>query len=294
MTQLASPSPRRSVWFSRWLPVVAALVALGGAALCAFGAEAAPASPPAAASAPPAGQPHLIRDLGLSLLPVPAGKFMMGSSYSEPGRRDDEVEHMVTLTRPFWLGRTPVTQGQYTRLMGTNPSRYKDQDPDLPVETVSWDEAIAFCRKLTERERAAGRLPAGHSYTLPTEAQREYACRAGSPGRYAGELNAIAWYSGNSDDKPQPVARKQPNAWGLHDMQGNVWEWCRDWYGNYPSDSVTDPTGPASGSQRVYRGGAWFHSAELCRSASRYRIEPTYRGSLLGFRIALTADDPAR
>jgi len=162
------------------------------------------------------------------------------------------------------------------------------------VETVSWDEAMAFCRKLTERERAAGRLPAGHSYTLPTEAQREYACRAGTTGRYAGELNAIAWFSGNSDEKAQPVARKQPNAWGFYDLQGNIWEWCRDWYGHYPSEPVTDPTGPANGSQRVYRGGAWFHSADLCRSAYRYRMEPSYRGSLLGFRIALTPDDAAR
>jgi formylglycine-generating enzyme required for sulfatase activity len=213
----------------------------------------------------------------------------MGSPYSESGRRDDEDEHEVTLKRPFWLGRTPVTQAQYEAVMGVNPARFKGQGADLPVESVSWDDAMAFCRKLTERERAAGRLPAGHVYTLPTEAQREYACRAGTRGRYAGDLNAIAWFSGNSGEKPQPVARKQPNAWGLYDMQGNVWEWCRDWYGRYPTEPVSDPTGPARGSTRVYRGGAWFHSADLCRSAHRYRMEPDYRGSLLGFRVALCA-----
>ncbi len=293
MPRLTSPTPCRSGWYVRLLPLVAMLAALDGGRRAVAASETSPAPPPVAASVPQAGQPHTIPDFGLILLPVKAGKFTMGSPYSESGRRDDEIEHTVTLTRPFWLGRTPVTQGQYQRLMGTNPSRFKDQSPDLPVETVSWDEAMDFGRILTERERAAGRLPAGYRYTLPTEAQREYACRAGTTGRYAGDLNAIAWYSGNSDEKPQPVAAKQPNAWGFYDLQGNIWEWCRDWYGNYPSEPVTDPTGPANGSQRVYRGGAWFHSADLCRSAYRYRIEPSYRGSLLGFRLALTPDDPA-
>ena len=130
------------------------LAALAGGRLSAAGSETAPAPRPVAASVPQSGQPHTIRDLGLILLPVPAGKFTMGSPYSESGRHDDEIEHTVTLTRPFWLGRTPVTQRQYQLLMGTNPSRFKDQGPDLPVETLSWDGAMAFCRKLTERERA--------------------------------------------------------------------------------------------------------------------------------------------
>ncbi|MEO5958340.1 MAG: SUMF1/EgtB/PvdO family nonheme iron enzyme, partial [Opitutaceae bacterium] len=214
---------------------------------------------------------------------------------SESGRHRDETLHRVTLTRPFWLGKTPVTQAQYEAVMGSNPAHFKDQGSNLPVESVSWEDAMNFCRKLTEHERSAGRLPANLAFTLPTEAQREYACRAGTAGRYAGELNAIAWYSGNSDERPQPVARKQANAWGLFDMQGNIWEWCLDWYDSYPDPEqpVADPTGPARGSRRVYRGGAWFHSADLCRSAARFKVEPAYRGSLLGFRIALTTGTPS-
>ncbi|MES1166570.1 MAG: formylglycine-generating enzyme family protein [Pseudomonadota bacterium] len=219
-------------------------------------------------------------------MPVSAGSFMMGSPVSESGHRADETAHPVTLTKPFWLGRTPVTQAQYEAVMGNNPARFKGAD--FPVETVSWEEAMTFCRKLTERERAAGRLPEGFVYTLPTEAQREYACRAGTGGRYAGELEAIAWYSGNSDEQAHAVAQKQPNAWGLFDMQGNVWEWCLDWYGDYREGKAIDPTGPAKGDGRVYRGGAWFHSGDLCRSAYRYKLAPTERGSLLGFRVALS------
>ena len=218
-------------------------------------------------------------------MPIPAGSFTMGSPSSELGHRPDETPHRVTLTQSFWIGATGVTQTQYEAIMGANPSRFKG--PDFPVDTVNWDESREFCRKLTERERAAGRLPAGFAYTLPTEAQREYACRAGTGGPFAGEVNAISWYSGNSDEQPHAVARKQPNAWGLYDMQGNLWEWCLDWYGNYPRTDVTDPTGPAKGDSRVYRGGAWFHSADLCRAAYRYKMEPAYRGSLLGFRIVL-------
>lgn len=240
------------------------------------------------ADQPQPEKPYIIPGLALTLQPIPAGSFMMGSPVSEIGHREDETAHAVTLTKSFWLGRTPVTQAQYEAVMGANPARFKGAD--FPVETVSWEEAMAFCRRLTERERAAGRLPAGFSYTLPTEAQREYACRAGTGGPYAGELNAIAWYSGNSEDQAHAVGQKQPNAWGLCDMQGNVWEWCADWYGNYPEGRATDPTGPARGDSRVYRGGAWFHSAELCRSAYRYKLDPGSRGSLLGFRVALRAD----
>lgn len=267
------------------------LSALAGAAIALvamFPAGAFAQTPPAAAAAAslPTDQPIVIADLKLRLMPIPAGSFTMGSPSSELGHRPDETPHHVTLTQPFWIGATGVTQAQYEAIMGANPARFKG--PELPVETVSWDESVDFCRKLTERERTAGRLPAGFAYTLPTEAQREYACRAGSGGPFAGEVNAISWYSGNSDEQPHAVAQKQPNAWGLYDMQGNLWEWCSDWYGNYPRTDVTDPTGPAKGDSRVYRGGAWFHSADLCRAAYRYKMEPAYRGSLLGFRLALT------
>jgi formylglycine-generating enzyme required for sulfatase activity len=256
-----------------WLALTGAFL-LGG--VFALGAE----------TPPQWGKPFTVPSPSLTLVPVSAGTFMMGSPVSEYGHREDETAHPVTLTKPFWLGRTPVTQAQYEAVMGNNPARFKG--PDFPVETVSWEEAMTFCRKLTERERAAGRLPEGFVYTLPTEAQREYACRAGTGGRYAGELDAIAWYSGNSDEQAHAVGQKQPNAWGLFDMQGNVWEWCLDWYGDYPDGKATDPTGPAKGDGRVYRGGAWFHSGDLCRSAYRYKLAPTDRGSLLGFRVALS------
>jgi formylglycine-generating enzyme required for sulfatase activity len=171
--------------------------------------------------------------------------------------------------------------------MGGNPSNFKNAGRDAPVEQISWDDAMQFCRKLTERERTAGRLPEGHEFTLPTEAQWEYACRAGTTGDYAGNLDGMAWYSQNSGNTTHPVGQKQANAWGLYDMHGNVWEWCRDWYGNYPSGGVTNPTGPSSGLYRVIHGGSWAYDAERCRSASRYRFVVGTCESYLGFRLAL-------
>jgi len=146
---------------------------------------------------------------------------------------------------------------------------------------------MQFCRKLTERERQAGRLPEGYEYTLPTEAQWEFACRAGTTGDFAGNLDAMAWYNENSGNTTHPVAQKQANAWGLYDMRGNVWEWCRDWYGSYPGGSVTDPTGPSSGSFRVDRGGSWGNVAGRCRSALRRWYAPGNRLDYLGFRLSL-------
>ncbi len=151
------------------------------------------------------------------------------------------------------------------------------------MEQVSWSDAMEFCAKVTERERNAGRLTGGYAYTLPTEAQWEYACRAGSTEAYAGDLDAMAWYDGNSGNKTHPVGAKQANAWGFHDMHGNVWEWCSDWYGDYElsidDPSITDPTGPSRGSNRVRRGGSWDRIASYCRSAVRYWY--------LGFRLCL-------
>jgi formylglycine-generating enzyme required for sulfatase activity len=168
--------------------------------------------------------------------------------------------------------------------MGDNPAGFPGDD--RPVEKVSWDDAMEYCRKLTERERAAGRLPEGYGYTLPTEAQWEYACRAGTTGDYAGNLDEMGWYVRNSGNQPHPVGQKQANAWGLYDMHGNVWEWCSDWYGNYPSGSVTDPKGAASGSLRVYRGGSWIGVASGCRSAHRLGNGAGVRNGDLGFRLA--------
>jgi formylglycine-generating enzyme required for sulfatase activity len=173
--------------------------------------------------------------------------------------------------------------------MGANPSYFKNAGANAPVEGVSWDDAQEYCRKLTERERAAGRLPAGYEYSLPTEAQWEYACRAGTTGPYAGngDLSSMGWYDDNSGSTTHPVGQKQANAWGLYDMHGNVWEWCHDWYGSYPGGAVTDPTGASSGSYRVGRGGSWNLDAGFCRSALRIILDPSNRFINLGFRLAL-------
>jgi formylglycine-generating enzyme required for sulfatase activity len=168
------------------------------------------------------------------------------------------------------------------------------------VENVSWEDAMAFCQKLNERLGSVGRLPPGYSFTLPTEAQWEYACRAGAGGMFAGDLNAMAWYAKNSADATvrgklgmvHPVGQKAANAWGLHDMHGNVWEWCLDWYGAYPGGAAIDPTGPLTGPDRILRGGAWNMDAAHCRSAFRYWFSPTDRtmNGTIGFRLALVAN----
>jgi formylglycine-generating enzyme required for sulfatase activity len=226
------------------------------------------------------GQAWTIPDLNLTLMPIAAGTFTMGDAGDGPA-------HPVTLTKPYWLGKTEVTQGEWEAVMGSNPSNSKGRN--RPVEQVSWTEAMEFCRKLTEREWAAERLPEGYAYMLPTEAQWEYACRAGTTGDYAGELSAMGWYDQNSGSKTNPVGTKRANAWGLHDMHGNVWEWCADWYAGYAGGSVRDPVGPSSGSFRVRRGGGWWNSADFCRSASRVNYVPGYRVDFLGFRLALSS-----
>ena len=218
----------------------------------------------------------------IDMIWIAPGTFSMGSA---DGESDERPVRTVRLSNGFWLGKTEVTQAQWEALMGKNPSNFKG--PDRPVENVSWDDAVGYCRKLTEREHSAGRLPAGYEYALPTEAQWEYACRAGTTGDYSGELEAMGWYGQNSGSATHPVGKKQPNAWGLYDMHGNVWEWCRDWKGDYPGGLTTDPTGPSSGSSRVFRGGSWNYSARFCRSAERSGIEPGYSFNFVGLRVAL-------
>ncbi len=207
----------------------------------------------------------------------PAGTFMMGSPSSEEGRSGDETQHRVTLTKGFWMLETQVTQKMWESVMGNNPSYFKGAQN--PVEEVSWNDCQEFCKALSRK--------LGGSIKLPTEAQWEYACRAGTTGAYAGDLDAMAWYCGNSGNKTPPVGTKQANAWGLYDMHGNVYEWCQDWFGDYPTNSVTDPTGPANGSNRVYRGGSWDNDAEFCRSALRCYNSPEYRSDRLGLRVLL-------
>jgi formylglycine-generating enzyme len=227
--------------------------------------------------------------LGMEFVEVPAGSFRMGSA---DGDSDEKPMHEVRITRPFWLGKCEVMQAEYGKLMGRNPSHFKGARN--PVESVSYDDALAFCKRMTERERAAGRLLDGYAYRLPTEAEWEYAARGGMKSKgftYSGSNNAgeVAWHSGNSGDKSHPVDGKKPNELGLHDMSGNVWEWCHDWYGKYPSEAVTDPTGARTGLYRVRRGGSWSFIASYCRSASRFRCAPSYSFSSLGFRVALAA-----
>jgi formylglycine-generating enzyme required for sulfatase activity len=228
---------------------------------------------------------RLAADLGsgveLKLCGIPAGTFTMGSPEGETGRGTNETPHSVTLSRPYWLGQTEVTQGQWQALMGGNPSYFKG-DPNLPVENVSWDDAQGFVKAL--QTRCA--LPDGWRWTLPSEAQWEYACRAGTKGDYAGNLDEMAWYSANSGGKTQAVGTKTANAWGLSDMHGNVWEWCADWYANYPGGAATDPTGPNTGSNRVARGGSWGREGSGCRSAYRGNFTPVSRNNIMGFRVA--------
>ena len=230
-----------------------------------------------------AGEAWVVDGVGLFLVPIAGGTFSMGSL---SGGSDEQPVTTVTLS-PFWLAKTEVTQAQWEAVMGSNPSHFKGGQ--LPVEKVSWDDAMEFCRKLTERERQAGRLPTGTTYTLPTEAQWEYACRAGTTGDYAGEVDAMAWYAKNSGDATHAVGTKQANAWGLHDMHGNVWEWCLDWYGPYLGGRVSDFKGAASGSGRVFRGGSWRLVAARCRSAFRSGVSPGVRFDYLGFRLALSS-----
>jgi formylglycine-generating enzyme required for sulfatase activity len=243
-----------------------------------------------ATAAPPAHR--AIQDLQLELIWVEPGSFTMGSPAEEPQRNKAEgPQHRVTLTQGFWLGKTEITQAQYEAVTGANPSTFKHVGPQAPAERVSWIDAMAFCRRLTERERSAGRLPEGYAFTLPTEAQWEYAFRAGTTGAYPDEPDAMAWNSGNSGGTTHPVGQKRPNRWGFHDMSGNVLEWCLDWYADYPREPATDPTGPRRGHYRVARGGSWRTGAESGRSAARGGGSAGRLDYTLGFRVALCRVD---
>jgi len=243
-----------------------------------------PATVTGATADPVADPTEIENSIGMWLAPVSPGEFLMGSPPDEPGRDTDETQHKVRITRPFYLGVYPVTQSQYAAVMGTNPSYFRGEgDKDFPVESVSWFDAVAFCRKLSARE--------GRTYRLPTEAEWEYACRAGATGPYAGDgkLGDIGWYLGNAGDTTHPVGLLQPNDWGLYDMQGNVWEWVADWYGHYPPGDGVDPTGPATGTTRVLRGGTIDYDAEYARAAFRNYYTPDEQIYYIGFRVAMDA-----
>lgn len=235
----------------------------------------------------PYHQKEVTVDLGsgvwLAMAYLQGGSFQMGSPVSESGRWDDEGPvHRVELDG-FWMGKYQVTQAQYHAIMGKNPSRFKDDN--RPVERVSWKKAMKFCQKLSQKT--------GKTFTLPTEAQWEYACRAGTRTQYcfgddSSLLSEYAWYGKNSNGETHPVGRKKPNAWGLYDMHGNVYEWCLDWddVDYYRQSPKRNPVGPSFGSYRVCRGGGWYYSPGHCRSANRNRGSPGHRSTNLGFRLA--------
>jgi formylglycine-generating enzyme required for sulfatase activity len=221
------------------------------------------------------GAQFINKRLGMVFVYIPPGKFMMGDE------KTGNI-HEVTLTKGFLMQTTPVTQSQWEKVMGNNPSGYKKNGSACPVENVSWKEVQAFIHKLNVMEKA--------NYNLPTEAQWDYACRAGSKTKYhfgdqESELKNYAWFKSNSNKRTHPVAKLRPNAWGLYDMHGNVWEWCRDWYDSYPDHSVTDPAGPDSGVHRVVRGGSWYVESNVCRTAYRDGGSPKDRATLIGFRL---------
>jgi formylglycine-generating enzyme required for sulfatase activity len=226
-------------------------------------------------------QPEIRDRLGMEFVRIPAGTFQMGSN---DGSDDERPVHQVTISQPFDLGKYPVTQAQWEAVMGDNPSAFTG-DPTRPVEKVSWEDVQRFIEQLNARDHTAG-----VTYRLPTEAEWEYAARAGTTTAYSfgddpAQLDAYAWYDDNSGDTTHPVGQKQPNPWGLYDMHGNVWEWVQDWYGTYPAEAVTDPQGPDTGSDRVFRGGGWTYGAGDCRSAYRGNAVPGDRGFILGFRL---------
>jgi sulfatase modifying factor 1 len=253
-----------------------------------------------------------VKGVSFTLAHAPAGTFKMGSPRSESGRGSDERQHTVKLSEGFHIGTTEVTQALYEEVMGSNPSSNSScaitdhrVGATCPVENVSWYDAVEFCNKLSQLEgwepaytisgTSVKRVAGASGYRLPTEAEWEYAARAGESHTYAGSnsVGDVAWYKTNSGDKTHPVGTKAANAWGLHDMSGNVYEWTGDWYGKYPTGSVTDPQGPpTSGFYRVYRGGSFDYTADWTRAANRYWSIPGNAGDNLGFRVVLPEPPP--
>ncbi len=209
------------------------------------------------------------------MIRVAAGSFTMGSPESEDGHQPFEQEREVTFVNDFYLGMTPVTQAQYEAVAGVNPTDH-EQIGAVPVDSVSWESANEYCEKLGKLDREAGVLPAGWEYRLPTEAEWEYSCRAGSSEPRHGSPLEVAWYYENADDRPHAVGQLKPNAWGFHDMLGNVWEWCQDWF-------------CLANASRAVRGGSYFNSARFCRCAQRWGCHAKGRARYCGFRLLATA-----
>lgn len=280
------------------------------------------------------GPKEIANVIGMKLAPIPKGSFTMGAHASELGAKPEEKQHKVTISKGFYMGTYEVTQEQYQRVMDTNPSAFQGErlienlelvkkmeegivGHNHPVEAVSWNDAVEFCKRLSElpEEKQAGRI-----YRLPTEAEWEYAARAGSQtafccGNSVDYFQQFAWFGDNSGQNPvnsaaiykesegnlvkyveeltrnknttHPVGQKKPNAWGLFDMHGNVWEWCSDWHGDYPSRDVIDPTGANVGKERIHRGGCFLLEAAKCRSAKRNWDDPSQAFFYVGFRVVM-------
>jgi formylglycine-generating enzyme required for sulfatase activity len=239
-----------------------------------------------------------------NLVFIPPGTFRMGAPTNEEDSSTldpligEHPQTAVTISRGFWMGKYEVTQGEYLAVMGSNPSEFQG-DTNRPVEMVSWFNATNYCGKLTQRERAAGRIATNSVFRLPTEAEWEYACRAWTSTRFSygddldyTSLTDYAWYDANSGFTTHPVGQKLPNPWGLYDMHGNVLEYCQDWYGVFPGGIALDPQGPATGSSPVRHGGDWSHPNWGCRSAFRFGTAPSGTFHNIGFRVVLAPGQP--
>lgn len=223
-------------------------------------------------SAPPDARSS---SMGIELVWIHPGRFLMGSTEGEGYERP---VRQIALTAGFWMGKFEVTQAQWSSVMGYNPSGFSKCGDNCPVENISWDEAQQFVARLNAKND-------GFIYSLPTEAEWEYAARGGTVGEYAGDLDRMAWYDRSSKGRTQPVGHKEPNAFGLYDMHGNVWEWCADWYGEYNRTALTDPRGPAKGKWRILRGGSWKEKPKYLRSAFRGLLTPGSKGKHVGLRV---------
>ena len=247
--------------------------------LCCVGCDSgqAPGNPKAPVSNPQSGT--LNPSIGMKF--IKPGQFVRLTSRSQ----------LVSITQGFWIGVHEITQKKYESVMSANPSFFKG--PDLPVEKVSFLQALDFCRTLTAQDRKAGRISADMAYRLPTEAEWEYACLATAATAFSfGEteesVEEYAWTAETADDRTQPVGLKKPNAWGLHDMHGNVWEWVVDWFAPHPkAEQLVDPTGPPEGKHRVFKGGGWYHEAKFSQSTTRFMMDPGVSINYVGLRLVL-------
>lgn len=262
-----------------------------------------PLEPPPEPPPPPPPQPlYPVQDPLIELMALPGGRFWMGSDQTlDPQAYDDEFPRREVRLRPFAIARTPVTRGLYRRLMPSAPSAWKGdkEDDNLPANILSWEDAVRFCNALSQqsgRTLCYQKSDSGwecdwqaDGYRLPTEAEWEYACRAGSQtpwfwGAEEKDAAQYAWFSSNSGYRLQPVGTKAANSWGLYDMAGNVWEWCWDWFASYDPQELDNPRGPVAGKLRVLRGGSFTFEPRRLRSAARLRLEPERRVFSVGFR----------